>query len=209
MNEPFRRAAAAARVDLAHEPDFALGPVRVRPSLREITCDGSREIIDRRVMQVLVALARTAGSVVSRDDLIESCWEGVVVGEDAINNCISRLRRVAEVNGNAFAIETVSRVGYRLIAAEKADRLSSDSSPPRTGRPSICVLPFSNMSSDSEQEYLADGISEDIITDLSKCLRFRLSPAIRRSSGIEVQKTMRWPRTMSLCAWIRNHTTRI
>jgi hypothetical protein len=60
MNERFSRAAAVARVDLAHEPDFTLGHVTVRPALREIAGGGQREIIDRGVMRVLVARAREA-----------------------------------------------------------------------------------------------------------------------------------------------------
>ena len=120
LNERFTHAAAIARIDLAHEPDFTLGQIEVRPSLREVGRDGRRESIDRRVMQVLVALARARGSVVSRDDLIESCWDGVVVGEDAINNCISRLRKAAEASGNVFSIETIPRVGYRLRIPENA-----------------------------------------------------------------------------------------
>jgi len=58
MNEHFSRAASVARVDLAREPDFTLGHVTVRPALREIAGAGRREIIDRGVMRVLVALAR-------------------------------------------------------------------------------------------------------------------------------------------------------
>lgn len=118
MNERFARAGVIARVDLTHEPDFVLGKVQVRPGRREIVGAAWRGIIDPRVMQVLVALARAQGEVVSRDDLIESCWDGVIVGEDAINRCINRLRRTAEASGNAFSIETVPRVGYRLNAAQ-------------------------------------------------------------------------------------------
>src|SRR6202035_1359192 len=134
MNERFARAAAVARIDLAHEPDFTLGRLDILPSLREIVCDGRREIIDRRVMQVLVAIARADGGVVSRDDLIESCWDGVVVGEDAINICISRLRRVAENSGNAFAIETVPRVGYRLKLPETVAPREEGRAAPTTPR---------------------------------------------------------------------------
>jgi len=76
-------------------------------------------------MQVLVALARAQGAVVSRDALIESCWDGRIVGEDAINRCMGRLRKLAQVSGNAFSIETVSRIGYRLKIAESATVVSS------------------------------------------------------------------------------------
>jgi DNA-binding winged helix-turn-helix (wHTH) protein len=109
-----------------------LNGIEVRPALREIACDGRKETIDRRVMQVLVALVRAKGKVVSRDDLIESCWDGMIVGEDAINNCISRLRKAAEASGNAFSIETVPRVGYRLkvldIATPGVDPRPADGS---------------------------------------------------------------------------------
>jgi TolB-like protein/DNA-binding winged helix-turn-helix (wHTH) protein/tetratricopeptide (TPR) repeat protein len=118
MNERLVGAEAAARVDLAREPDFALGAIWVRPSLREIGVEGRTDIIENRVMQVLVALVRAKGHVVSRDDLIESCWDGVIVGDDAINSCIRRLRRLSEAKGDAFSIETVQRVGYRLKTAE-------------------------------------------------------------------------------------------
>src|SRR5262245_32582591 len=67
-------------------------------------------------MQVLVVLARRRGQVVSRDQLIEECWAGRVVGEDAINRCIARVRRLAEAHGG-FSIETIARVGHRLTEA--------------------------------------------------------------------------------------------
>lgn len=118
MNERFARAGVIARIELTHEPDFVLGSITVRPSLREIGGPGFLETIDPRVMQVLVALARAEGRTVSRDDLIESCWDGLIVGEDAINRCIGRLRKVAEASGNAFAVETIPRVGYRLQIAK-------------------------------------------------------------------------------------------
>ena len=117
MNERFARAGVIARIELTHEPDFMLGSIEVRPSLREIAGAGWLETIDPRVMQVLVALARAEGRAVSRDDLIESCWDGLIVGEDAINRCIGRLRKAAEASGNAFTVEAIPRVGYRLQVA--------------------------------------------------------------------------------------------
>lgn len=76
-------------------------------------------------MQVLVALASADGAVVSRDELIERCWEGRVVGDDAINRAIGRLRRLSEAdNGASFEIETIARVGYRLKQAGAAPQAS-------------------------------------------------------------------------------------
>lgn len=110
-------------IDLASEPDFALGNLRVRPSLREVSARGQVEQLEPRVMQVLVALARQRGDVVSRDRLVERCWGGRVVGEDAVNRCIARIRRLSEAQGG-FAIETIARVGYRLTEAVPADAVA-------------------------------------------------------------------------------------
>ena len=112
----------AGRVDLAHVRDFRLGAMEVRPSSREVLIGTVREALEPRVMQVLVALARAPGTVVSRDDLFECCWEGRIVGEDAMNRVISKLRRLSEqAGGGSFTIETIPRVGYRLWPAEGAE----------------------------------------------------------------------------------------
>ena len=107
----------ARPIVLAHEPSFNIGPADVRPATREIIYGGEAGIVEPRVMQLLVALHRAQGKVVSKDDLIGLCWEGRVIGEDAINRVISRLRHDAvEKAGGAFRIETITKVGYRLVA---------------------------------------------------------------------------------------------
>jgi DNA-binding winged helix-turn-helix (wHTH) protein len=111
-------ASSSAPIRLAREPDFRLGALTVRPSLCEVQAKGGRQRLQPRVMQVLVALARAEGRVVSRDALIETCWGGRIVGEDAINRCIGRLRRLADTCEDGFSIETVARVGYRLNAVK-------------------------------------------------------------------------------------------
>ena len=106
------------RIELAHAPDFALGALQVSPSSREVMRGGWTDSLEPRVMQVLVALHQTSGGVVSRDDLIARCWDGRVVGDDAINRAIGRLRKLAKTDhGASFVIETVPRVGYRLRLA--------------------------------------------------------------------------------------------
>src|SRR6185312_14661847 len=72
-------------IDLAREADFSIGALRVQPSHRQVSANGHQETIQPRVMQVLVALAHAKGAVLSRDRLVETCWDGLTVGDDAIN----------------------------------------------------------------------------------------------------------------------------
>jgi Tol biopolymer transport system component/DNA-binding winged helix-turn-helix (wHTH) protein len=105
-------------IDLAHEPGFRLGRLEILPATREVAAPGVREIIEPRVMQALVCLAQANGAVVSRDDLVQRCWGGRIVSEDAINRCIAKVRKVAELESEpSFLVETVARVGYRLISS--------------------------------------------------------------------------------------------
>jgi DNA-binding winged helix-turn-helix (wHTH) protein/TolB-like protein len=126
VNEPFGGSdqeldARARRIDLAHEPDFTLGPIQVQPSLRTITGPDGEVMLEPKVMQVLVALGTPQGAILSRDDLIERCWEGRVVGDTSINRVISLLRAgFKSVAGDAAKVENVPKVGYRLLIALEA-----------------------------------------------------------------------------------------
>ena len=108
----------------------------------------------------------------AREELFASCAGlAVVVGEDALSRVIGRLRRLADdLGAEAFKLETITKVGYRLTPlASAGEGAAPDASiPPTVRERSICVLPFANMSDDLQQDYFSDGISEDIITDLSK-----------------------------------------
>ena len=114
-------------IDLARQPDFPLALLTVKPSTREIVRpDASRDVLEPRVMQVLTALNLAAPNVVSRDDLIAQCWEGRVVGDDAINGAIGKLRRLSEADQGAFfTIETVPRVGYRLTVVGDSSQVAA------------------------------------------------------------------------------------
>jgi DNA-binding winged helix-turn-helix (wHTH) protein/tetratricopeptide (TPR) repeat protein len=106
-------------MDLAHQPVLQLGKLEVRPSTREVVHPGGREIVEPRVMAVLVVLADANGRVVTRDELTEACWEGRVVSDDAINRVISRIRKIADLtSGRDFTLETITKIGYRLLTAE-------------------------------------------------------------------------------------------
>lgn len=104
---------------LAHHEPFRIGAVEIRPATKTLLRDGRETVVEPRVMQVLVALAEAKGDVVSRDDLVVTCWDGRIVGDDAINRIMSRLRRLAsEVGSDSFVIETVTKVGYRMRMVE-------------------------------------------------------------------------------------------
>jgi Tol biopolymer transport system component/DNA-binding winged helix-turn-helix (wHTH) protein len=118
MNYPTRPPGGLPSINLAQEDDFQSGVISVRPSRREIQIGAHSEAVEPRVLQCLIALRRAEGQVVSRDDLIRLCWDGRVVGEDAINSCVAKVRALARIRDNrAFDIETIPRVGYCLREA--------------------------------------------------------------------------------------------
>ena len=117
MGEPRHDGLAIpGRVVLAHELPFQLGSIHVTPATRQVEGGGRSVTVEPRVMQVLVALARAGGGIVTRDELIDRCWDGRIVSDDAINRVLSRLRQLAsEFGGGSFSVETIARVGYRLV----------------------------------------------------------------------------------------------
>ena len=129
-------------IDLARARPFRLGDLEVDPPRRRVS---TGETLEPRVMQVLVALARANGAVVSRDELIRTCWDGRIVGEDSITRVVGALRRLAEERGGgAFRIETVPKVGYRLVGDVRpvvaAEPLSTNPAGPATPAAGSAVL---------------------------------------------------------------------
>lgn len=106
-------------IDLAHVAPFHLGDAEVRPATREVVSGEDRELLEPLVMQVLVALASARGKTLSRDDLIAACWGGRCVTDDALNRVMSRLRALSRTFGG-FRIETITKVGYRLVLEHDA-----------------------------------------------------------------------------------------
>lgn len=169
-------------MQLAHQAAFALGTLQVRPPTCEVVAPHGREVLQPRVMQVLVTLANAGGDVVSRDDLIATCWNGRVVGEDAITLVMMKLRRLAARSEGAFALQTIPRVGYRLVPggsespshvpASAEPRASSEVAPaqqrPSKVRPRIVVLEFTHPVGDEEQAWFAEALADELTAGLSK-----------------------------------------
>jgi len=135
-----------------------------------------------QVFDLLVHLLKHRDQVVSRDDLIALVWGGRIVSDSTLDSRINAARNAVGDNGKEQKlIRTFPRKGLRFVGAvnrhsdggpsavafqESASQLQPALTLP--DRPAIAVLPFDNMSDDQEQEYFSDGISEDIITALSK-----------------------------------------
>ena len=166
-------------VDLSAEPEIAIGGLRIEPPIRLLThANGETETLEPRVLEVLIALRRANGRVMSRADLTLACWRGNVVGEDAIQRVIQRLRKVAD-KAESFRIETITRGGYRLLEVGTAQQGH------RGDAPSLAVLPFTNRSGLPEDEGLALGLSEDLIDALAQGVNVRVlaSSATARFRG--------------------------
>ena len=156
---------------------------------------GAQEIDLRpKAFQLLTYLASNAGRLVSKQELYDAVWPDVLVGDNSLVQCIRELREKLGDDAHRL-IKTVSRRGYLLDAPVSSGhvtsvqpRQSSSASieslsailPP--DRPSIAVLPFTNLGGDPEQEYFADGMVEDIITELS---RFRELFVVARNSTFQ------------------------
>lgn len=105
----------AVGIRLSREPAFRLGDVEVYPATRQIVRNGSSETLEPRIMQVLVAFAQSEGEILAYDDLIERCWDGRIVGDNAIHRAVSKVRDIGlNFGGGSFGIETINKVGYRM-----------------------------------------------------------------------------------------------
>jgi adenylate cyclase len=149
----------------------------------------------RKSFDVLRYLVEHAGRVVTKEEIVSAVWPDVTVGEESLTQCVSEIRRALEDERQRI-IRTVPRRGYLVdvptsehdMAAvqTRTDAGSSleSSSPglPLPDRASIAVLPLAILGHDPQLEYFADGIVEDIITDLS---RFSELFVIARNSSFQ------------------------
>ncbi|HEY2463814.1 MAG TPA: winged helix-turn-helix domain-containing protein [Steroidobacteraceae bacterium] len=137
-----------------------IGDWRVSPASGQISREGETVRVEARTMRLLLCLAEHAGQVVSSDELLEQVWSGVIVTQDSVHQAITSLRRLFLVYG---------RIGgtARSAATPDAARVQF----------SVAVLPVLDLTSESmDQEYFADGMTEELIDRLSKIPGLRVPP---------------------------------
>ena len=121
--------------------------------------------IGPRALAVLGILIARQGDLVSKEEIMQAVWPGTVVEDNNLTVQISALRRVLDQGRTeGSCIQTVVGLGYRFIAP--VIRIEAGARP--TPRLSIVVLPFTSLSDDREQQYFADGVTEDLTHDLSQ-----------------------------------------
>jgi TolB-like protein len=163
-----------------------IADLRVDPALDEICRAGHTIKLEPKAMQLLMCLADRAGEVVSVEELLDRVWKDVIVSPDSVYAAVAALRRtLGDDPKTPKYIANVVRRGYRLIAPV-SPWMDSPAVPPASAlsappdKPSIVVMPFVNLSGDPAQDYFSDGITEDIITELS---RWRLLAVRSRSAS--------------------------
>jgi TolB-like protein len=150
---------------------------------RELHRGSAPVAVEPQVFDLLLYLVQNRNRVVTRDDLIASVWRGRIVSDATVASRINAARRAVGDNGDTQRlIRTLTRRGVRFVGTVRALPLAGEpphtvpppaeapsrAALPRLERPAIAVLPFVNASEAPEQHYFSDGISEDIITALSK-----------------------------------------
>src|SRR5487761_102296 len=140
---------------------FRFGFFSANPASRELLKLGAKVKLQEQPFQVLAALLERPGEVVTREDLRQRIWpaDTFVDFERGLNKAVNRLREaLGDSAENPSFIETLPRHGYRFIA------------PVSRNFSSLAVLPLKNLSGDPNQEYWADGLTEELIAHVAKAV---------------------------------------
>ncbi|MER9404066.1 winged helix-turn-helix domain-containing tetratricopeptide repeat protein [Mesorhizobium caraganae] len=148
---------------------FAFGPFVLDPGAGTLLRDDVPVAAGHRGLQLLAALVARPGEILAKAELMDAAWPGTAVEEGNLTVQIAQLRKLLgpAANGGEW-ISTVPRVGYRFTGAIEQLGDAKRQPLPLPAKPSIAVLPFAIFSNDPEQEAFADGLTEDLITDLSR-----------------------------------------
>lgn len=145
-------------------PIYQFGSFRLEAVKRLLLRNGVPVPLTPKVFDTLLHLVRHQGKVVAKNELMHAIWPDTVVEENNLNQNISTLRRVlGETRGDNVYIATIPGKGYQFIPAVE---IIADSAPEASQPVTLAVLPFENLSAQPERDYIADGLTEELIASL-------------------------------------------
>lgn len=150
------------------EPEVTLGRHTLLP-FRQLQCDNRPVRIGNKALQILSTLAAARGQIVTKFELMNIVWSGLIVDENALHVHVAAVRRALGMD--AGLLITVRGLGYRLDSRFAKSASSADTHQYR----SIAVLAFINMTGNPAMDYLGEGISEELINTLSRTKWLKVS----------------------------------
>ncbi len=195
---------------MPHNSRFEFGPFQLDLNDRLLTRAGEVVSLRPKATEILVRLVSNAGQLIKKDELLKEVWPDTFVEESNLSQTIFTLRKaLGDDRSEPRYIETVPRRGYRFVAAVRDEEAKL---PPREAsqaaattlinqRHVVAVLPFLNQTGNPEFEYLADGITDNLINNLSRFPKvhvlshsavspFKTNPLIPQQAGKELGATV-------------------
>src|ERR1044072_2789751 len=171
---------------------YEFGPYQLNVNTRLLKRSGETISLTPKAAEILVLLITRAGQLVEKDELLKEIWPNTFVEEANLSQNIFYLRKaLGDDRAGPKYIETVTRRGYRFIATVRvveAEVNHLSNGVHANNRPVVAVLPFINVMDDPEVEYLVQGVTDNIINNLSRISRLRVMShsAVFRYKTLEI-----------------------
>ena len=180
---------------MPHNLCYEFGPYHLNLSKRVLTRAGDTISLTPKATEILVMLVTNAGQLIEKDELLKRVWPDTFVEESNVSQNIFTLRRaLGDKRAGPRYIETVTRRGYRFSASVRVvgvDECRAEDLPvaevsAATAHPVVAVLPFLNSTGEPGWDYLAEGLTDNLINNLSRVSKLR----VMSHSAVSRQKVM-------------------